>query len=64
MYKIWQVMDPRAVLAALAVFLPALGLLIHAGLLSTTDLNWWEDGRPAPLKARAAYERAQAGLPY
>lgn len=64
MHKVWQIMDPRSTLSAIAVFLVALGLIIHAGLLSTTDLNWWEDGRPAPLKAKAAYERAQAGLGY
>ncbi|AGA91681.1 Antenna complex alpha/beta subunit [Thioflavicoccus mobilis 8321] len=64
MYKLWQILDPRGILLLIAVFQVAIGLLIHILLLSTVDLNWWEDGRPSPLKAAAAYERSQAGLPY
>lgn len=64
MYKLWQVLDPRQVLIAITVFLIPLGLLIHFLLLATEDLNWHEDGRPIPLKAASAYDRAQQGLPY
>ncbi|MEY6433972.1 light-harvesting antenna LH1, alpha subunit [Thioalkalicoccus limnaeus] len=64
MYKLWQILDPRGILLLIAVFLLPLGLLIHMLLLSTEDLNWWEDGRPAPLVMKAAWERADAGLPY
>lgn len=64
MYKLWQILDPRGILLLIAVFQVAVGLLIHILLLSTQDLNWWEDGRPSPLKAAAAYERSEAGLPY
>lgn len=64
MYKIWKIMDPRSTLLAIFVFLVLLGLTIHFGLLSTEDLDWHSDGRPAPLVERAAHLRAQAGLPY
>lgn len=64
MYKLWLILDPRRTLAAIAAFLIVQGLLIHLLLLTTVDLNWHEDGRPIPLKAAAAYERAQQGLPY
>lgn len=64
MYKLWLILDPRRTLAAIMAFLILLGLLIHLLLLATVDLNWHEDGRPIPLKAAAAYDRAQAGLPY
>lgn len=64
MYKLWHILDPRGFLILIAVFNVALGLLIHVLLLSTQDLNWWEDGRPSPLPAAAKFERSQAGLPY
>ncbi|AGA91678.1 Antenna complex alpha/beta subunit [Thioflavicoccus mobilis 8321] len=64
MYKIWKIMDPRSTLLAISVFLTLLGLTIHFGLLSTEDLDWHSDGRPAPLVERAAALRAEAGLPY
>ncbi|MBK1700662.1 light-harvesting antenna LH1, alpha subunit [Thiococcus pfennigii] len=64
MYKLWLILDPRRTLAAIMAFLILLGLLIHLLLLATVDLNWHEDGRPIPLKAAAAYERSQSGLPY
>jgi light-harvesting complex 1 alpha chain len=64
MYKVWQIMDPRSTLIRLFGFLTLLGLIIHFGLLSTEDLDWHSDGRPAPLVERAAYLRAQQGLPY
>lgn len=64
MYKLWQILDPRGFLILIAVFNVALGLLIHVLLLSTTDLNWWEDGRPVPFVAAAKHQRSLAGLPY
>jgi len=64
MYKLWQILDPRGFLILIAVVNIALGLLIHILLLSTNDLNWWEDGRPTPFVDAARYQRAQAGLPY
>lgn len=64
MYKIWQLTNPRETLTAIFGLLIGQGLLIHGLLLTTTDLNWWEDGRPFPPPERAAYMRAQEGLPY
>ncbi len=64
MFKLWQILDPRSTLIGIFVFLTFLGLTIHFGLLSTVDLNWHSDGRPAPLVERAAALRAQQGLPY
>ncbi|AGA91680.1 Antenna complex alpha/beta subunit [Thioflavicoccus mobilis 8321] len=64
MYKLWLLTKPGETLVAIFILQVALGLLIHALLLTTTDLNWWEDGRPIPFPEAAAYERSQAGLGY
>lgn len=64
MYKIWQLTKPSETLTAIFGLLVALGILIHGLLLTTTDLNWWEDGRPVPFPDSAAHKRAQQGLPY
>jgi len=64
MYKIWQLTKPSETLTAIFGLLIAQGLLIHGLLLTTTDLNWWEDGRPVPFPDAAAYQRSQEGLPY
>jgi light-harvesting complex 1 alpha chain len=64
MYKLWLILDPRRTLATIAGFLIIQGLLIHLLLLTTVDLNWHEDGRPVPFKAKARYDRSQQGLPY
>lgn len=64
MYKIWQLTNPRETLTAIFGLLIAQGLLIHGLLLTTADLNWWEDGRPIPFPDSAAYMRSQEGLPY
>ncbi|MEY6433971.1 light-harvesting antenna LH1, alpha subunit [Thioalkalicoccus limnaeus] len=64
MYKIWQLTKPGETLVAIFGLQFALGIIIHGLLLTTTDLNWWEDGRPTPFPAAAAHERAEAGLPY
>jgi len=64
MYKIWQLTKPSETLTAIFGLLVAQGLLIHGLLLTTTDLNWWEDGRPVPFPEAAAYKRVQEDLPY
>ncbi len=46
MHKLWQMVDPRGVLLAIAFFLLVLGLLIHFILLSSVDFNWLGDGIP------------------
>lgn len=58
MHKLWQLVDPRGVLLAIAFFLMVLGLLIHFILLSSVDFNWLGDGIP-PV-AQIAYQ--QLGL--
>lgn len=63
-YRIWKILDPARTLWFLTWFLIVLGLLIHILLFKSDDLNWHTDGRPVPLKAAAAYDRAQQGLPY
>jgi len=47
MHRLWQMIDPRGVLLAIAFFLFVLGLLIHFILLSSVDFNWLGDGIPA-----------------
>lgn len=47
MHRLWQLVDPRGVLLAIAFFLVVLGLLIHFILLSSVDFNWLGDGIPA-----------------
>lgn len=42
MWRLWQMVDPRRALVALAVFLFTLAILIHFILLSTERYNWLE----------------------
>lgn len=42
MWRLWQMVEPRRALTALAVFLFTLAILIHFILLSTERYNWLE----------------------
>jgi light-harvesting complex 1 alpha chain len=61
MWRIWQLFDPRWVLAGLAVFLLVLAVVIHLILLSTDRFNWL-DG-PHKAKKAAVEQSIMARLP-
>jgi light-harvesting complex 1 alpha chain len=50
MWRIWQLFDPRWVLAGLGGFLMVLAVVIHLMLLSTDRFNWLD----GPHKAKKA----------
>jgi len=53
MWRLWQLFDPRAVLAGLFAFLLTLALLIHFILLSSNKYNWI-DGAKGAASQRSA----------
>lgn len=40
MFRLWQLLDPRGALTALAAFLFVLALIIHFLLLGSERFNW------------------------
>jgi len=54
MWRLWQLFDPRTVLAGLFTFLITLALLIHFLLLGSSKYNWIDPGAKGGASQRSA----------